>query len=82
MILIPCSLGMFLIVYSLCIYLKAYISADKSMAHAAEEAAITAAQEAKHAAAAAQELMLEAKRAAEKASRAMKIAEEYKGKKV
>ncbi|XP_078365385.1 vitellogenin receptor-like [Oculina patagonica] len=55
---------------------------DKSMAHAAEEAAITAAQEAKHAAAAAQELMLQAKRAAEKASRAMKIAEEYKGKKL
>ena len=39
------------------------------MAHAAEEAAITAAQEAKHAAAAAQELMLQARKAAEKASR-------------
>lgn len=55
---------------------------DESIAHAAEEAAITAAQEAKHAAAAAQELMLQARKAAEKASRAMKIAEAYKGKKV
>lgn len=52
------------------------------MAHAAEEAAITAAQEAKQAAATAQELMLQARKAAEKASRAMKIAEAYKGKKV
>jgi len=55
---------------------------DESMVHAAQEAAITAAQEAKHAAAAAQELMLQAKQAAEKASRASKIAEAYKGKKV
>lgn len=53
---------------------------DKSMAHAAQEAAITAAQEAKRAAAAAQDMMLLARKAAEKASRAMKIAEAYEGK--
>lgn len=77
-----------LIVYSLLNFIKTNLTiflffyVAKSMAHAAEEAAITAAQEAKHAAATAQELMLQAKRAAEKASRAMKIAEEYGGKKV
>lgn len=45
------------------------------MARVAEEAAITAAQEAKRAAGAAQELMLKAKEAADKARRAMEIAE-------
>lgn len=45
------------------------------MARAAEEAALTAAQEAKHAAAAAQDFMLKAKVAAEKARRALLIAE-------
>lgn len=64
------------------VYVKISVSADKSMAHAAEEAAITAAQEAKRAAAAAQELMLQAKKAAEKASRALRIAEAYGGKKL
>lgn len=47
----------------------------KSMARVAEEAAITAAQEAKRAAGAARELMLKAKEAADKARRAMEIAE-------
>lgn len=53
----------------------------KSLAHAAEEAAMTAAQEAKRAAAAAEDMMLLARRAAEKASRALKIAEDYGAKK-
>ncbi|XP_074618325.1 uncharacterized protein LOC141877303 [Acropora palmata] len=47
----------------------------KSLARAAEEAALSAAQEAKHAAAAAQDFMLKAKLAAEKARRALLIAE-------
>ena len=51
------------------------------MARAAEEAAISAAQEAKRAAALAQELMLKAKEAAEKATRAMKIVEDNERKK-
>ena len=52
------------------------------MARAAEEAAITAAQEAKRVAAVAQELMLKAKEAAEKATRAMEIAEANERKKL
>ena len=52
-----------------------FFSPGKSLARAAEEAALTAAQEAKHAAAAAQDFMLKAKVAAEKARRALLIAE-------
>lgn len=70
----------FLLGYSLFIRLFSFIVplcfvTAKSMARVAEEAAITAAQEAKRAAGAAQELMLKAKEAADKARRAMEIAE-------
>lgn len=58
-----------------------FVLIGKSLAHAAEEAAMTAAQEAKRAAAAAEDMMLLARRAAEKASRALKIAEDYGAKK-
>lgn len=49
--------------------------AGKSLARAAEEAAITAAQEAKRAAIVAQELMSKAQQAADKAQKALQIAE-------
>ena len=70
----------FLLRYSLFLHLFSFIVllcfvTAKSLARAAEEAAITAAQEAKRAAAAAQELMLKTKEAADKARRAMEIAE-------
>ena len=58
-----------------------FVLIGKSLAHAAEEAAMTAAQEAKRAAVAAEDMMLLARRAAEKASRALKISEDYGAKK-